>query len=137
MAARIVGDIIFGEPARYLAGLHSAHGQPTYPLSLRRALALRAGRYKGTAHAQERQYVFDTLHTSPYPTDDNDKVQAQFAVKYWTNFAKTGDPNGASLPHGRAMRRRAIELLEFTNAGPVAKTSPHKERWDAITARYQ
>ena len=31
MAARVMGDIIFGEPARYLAGLHAAaHGQPTW-----------------------------------------------------------------------------------------------------------
>ena len=94
-------------------------------------------KYKGTPHAQERQYVFDTLPTSPYPTDDNDKVQAQFAVSYWTNFAKAGDPNGAGLFAWPRYASAKDELLEFTNTGPVAMVSPHKARWDAIGARYQ
>lgn len=136
MAARIVGDIIFGEPARYLAGLHAAHGQPTYLYRFDVLSPSVRAKYKGTPHAQERQYVFDTLHASPYPTDDNDKAQAQFAVSYWTNFAKAGDPNGASLPAWPRYASAKDELLEFTNAGPVAKVSPHKDRWDAITARY-
>jgi para-nitrobenzyl esterase len=136
MAARIMGDIIFGEPARELAGLHAAHGQPTYLYRFDvLSLSVRS-KYRGTPHAQERQYVFDTLHTSPYPADDNDKVQAQFAVSYWTNFAKTGDPNGATLPTWPRYTAAKDELLEFTNTGPVAKVSPHKARWDAITARY-
>ena len=94
-------------------------------------------RLKGTTHAQERQYVFDTLQTSPYATDDNDKVQAQYAGAYWTNFAKTGDPNGAGLPAWPRYSSATDQLLEFTNDGPVAKASPHKERWDGIEARYK
>jgi para-nitrobenzyl esterase len=94
------------------------------------------GRYKGTPHAQERQYVFDTLHTSPYPTNANDAVQADFAAAYWTNFAKTGDPNGAGLPAWPRYASASDQLLEFTNAGPVSKTSPHTARWEAINARY-
>ena len=92
---------------------------------------------KGTTHAQERQYVFDTLKTSPYATDENDKVQAQYAVSYWTNFAKNGDPNGAGLPTWPRYSSASDQLLDFTNDGPVGKTSPHKERWDAIEARYK
>jgi para-nitrobenzyl esterase len=136
MAARIVGDIIFGEPARYLAGLHATHGQPTYLYRFDVLSPSVRTKYKGTPHAQERQYVFDTLHTSPYPTDDNDKAQAQFAVSYWTNFAKRGDPNAADLPKWPRYAAATDELLEFTNVGPVAKLSPHRARWDAIAARY-
>jgi para-nitrobenzyl esterase len=137
MAAQIVGDIIFGEPARYLADVHAANGQPAYLYRFDVVSLSRRDRLKGTTHAQERQYVFDTLHTSPYPTDDNDKVQAQHAVTYWTNFAKTGDPNGAGEPAWPRYTSAKDELLEFTNNGPVAKPSPHKSRWDAITARYK
>ena len=136
MAARIVGDIIFGEPARYLAGLHAAHGQPTFLYRFDVLSPSVRGKYKGTPHAQERQYVFDTLASAPYPTDDNDKVQAQFAVTYWTNFAKAGDPNGNGAPVWPRYGSAKDELLEFTNAGPVAKVSPHRARWDAIGARY-
>ena len=135
MAAQIVGDIIFGEPARYLAGLHAAHGQPTYLYRFDVISPSVAGRWKGTAHAQERQYVFDTLHASPFPTDENDQVQALHAVTYWTNFAKAGNPNGAGEPEWPRYDA-SDNLLEFTNAGPVGKASPHKARWDAIAGRY-
>src|SRR5690606_9256049 len=83
------------------------------------------------------QYVFDTLHTSPYPTDDNDKVQAQHAGAYWTNFAKTGNPSGIGHPVWSRYAANTDTLLDFTNDGPINKRSPHKERWDAIAARYQ
>jgi para-nitrobenzyl esterase len=136
MAAKIVGDIIFGEPARFLAGLHADSGQPTYLYRFDVVSTSVRHRLKGTTHAQERQYVFDTLHTSPYATDDNDKVQASHAVTYWTNFAKTGDPNGAGEPQWPRYSASGDMLLDFTNDGPVAKPSPHKARWDAITARY-
>ena len=136
MAAQVVGDIIFGEPARYLAGLHATQGQPTYLYRFDVISPSVAGRWKGTAHAQERQYVFDTLHTSPYPTDANDQVQATHAVTYWTNFAKAGDPNGGGEPAWPRYTLATDQLLEFANAGPVGKVSPHRERWDAIGARY-
>ncbi|MFT3723688.1 MAG: carboxylesterase family protein [Hyphomonadaceae bacterium] len=137
MAARVMGDIIFGEPARYLAGLHAAHGQPTYLYRFDVISPSVAGRWKGTMHAQERQYVFDTLHTSPFPTDANDQVQALHAVTYWTNFAKAGNPNSAGEPEWPRYDATGDKLLEFTNAGPVGKVSPHKARWDAIAARYE
>jgi para-nitrobenzyl esterase len=137
MAAKIVGDVIFAEPARHLAGLHAANGNPAFLYRFDVVSTSVRHRLKGTTHAQERQYVFDTLKTSPYPTDENDKVQAQYAVTYWTNFAKTGDPNGGGVPNWPRYSAAIDQLLEFTNDGPVSKASPHKERWDAIEARYK
>ena len=137
MAARIVGDIIFGEPARYLAGIHAAAGQPAFLYRFDVLSPSVQSRFKGMPHAQERQYVFNTLHASPWPTDANDQKQADFAIAYWVNFAKAGDPNGAGLPVWPKYAAATDQLLDFTNAGPVAKVSPHKARWDAIKARYQ
>ncbi len=137
MAARIVGDIIFGEPARALAGIHSAVGQPTFLYRFDVLSPSVQSRFKGMPHAQERQYVFNTLHTSPWPTDANDQKQADYAIAYWVNFAKSGDPNGGGLPQWPTYSTTSDQLLDFTNAGPVAKVSPHKARWDAIAARYE
>jgi para-nitrobenzyl esterase len=135
-AARIVGDLIFAEPARQLAALHAANGAPTFlyrfdilPVSVR-------ARFKGTPHAQERQYVFSTLTASPYPTDANDAALASTVTDYWAAFAKTGDPNGANRPAWPRYAAASDQLLEFTNTGPQAKTSPHAARWSAIARRY-
>jgi para-nitrobenzyl esterase len=136
MAARIVGDIVFGEPARYLASLHAAAEHPAYLYRFDVLSPSVRDRYKGTPHAQERQYVFNTLHTSPYPTDANDQTQANFAMSYWVNFAMNGDPNGTSLPGWPKYTVATDHLLDFTNDGPVAKPFPHRERWAAIKARY-
>ena len=49
----------------------------------------------GAYHASEIQYLF------PAPVPRLDATQNQLALamqKYWTQFAKTGDPNGGGLP---------------------------------------
>ncbi len=49
-------------------------------------------------HGAEIPYVFDT-HDTWLPTDDNDRKLTAAMVAYWVNFAKTGNPNDASLPN--------------------------------------
>jgi para-nitrobenzyl esterase len=134
-AALIAGDIIFSEPARKLAALHAAHGQPTWLCRFDVITPSVAARWKGTAHAQERQYVFETLSASPFATNDNDKVQAAHAATYWTSFAKTGNPNSAGQPNWPAYSEAKDELLDFSNAGPAAKVTPYRERLAAIAPK--
>jgi para-nitrobenzyl esterase len=47
----------------------------------------------------------------------SDDVQA-----YWTNFAKTGNPNGAGVPNWPAFGS-AREYLDLGSPAPVAKSS--------------
>lgn len=51
------------------------------------------------AHADEIEYVFGTLDTRPGATwrPEDRKLSLQM-MEYWTNFAKTGNPNGPNLP---------------------------------------
>lgn len=53
----------------------------------------------GAAHASELPYVFGHLgqNTDLKPSDDEKKL-SDIIIRYWTNFAKTGDPNGTGLP---------------------------------------
>jgi para-nitrobenzyl esterase len=53
----------------------------------------------GAAHASEIVYVFGNLDQN-YATKitEEEKGLSDIMVKYWTNFAKTGDPNGEGLP---------------------------------------
>ena len=50
-------------------------------------------------HSDEIEYVFGTLDSRPQATwRDEDRMLSGQVMRYWTNFAKTGDPNGAGLP---------------------------------------
>ena len=40
--------------------------------------------------------------------------------QYWTNFAKTGNPNGGELVNWPKYDSTARAYLNFTDAGPVA-----------------
>jgi para-nitrobenzyl esterase len=50
-------------------------------------------------HSAELEYVFGTLDVRQGATwNPEDRTLSQKMMDYWTNFAKTGDPNGAGLP---------------------------------------
>jgi para-nitrobenzyl esterase len=50
-------------------------------------------------HSDDIEYVFGTLDTRPGAVwQPEDRKLSDAMMDYWTNFAKTGDPNGAGLP---------------------------------------
>ncbi|MDR3774143.1 MAG: carboxylesterase family protein [Terracidiphilus sp.] len=50
-------------------------------------------------HSDDIEYVFGTLDTRPgWTVSPDDHTLSDQMMSYWTNFAKTGDPNGAGLP---------------------------------------
>jgi para-nitrobenzyl esterase len=50
-------------------------------------------------HSDDIEYVFGTLDTRPgWTPSAEDRTMSDQMMSYWTNFAKTGDPNGAGLP---------------------------------------
>lgn len=91
-----MGDEIFGVNVRFATRQNEAAGQPAFlyiwsrvPASDRQTI--------GAFHAAEIPFVFDTHEPILEQTDD-DKILTRKMVKYWTNFAKSGNPNGAGLP---------------------------------------
>jgi len=50
-------------------------------------------------HSDDIEYVFGTLDTRPGAVWRNeDRKLSELMMSYWTNFARTGDPNGPGLP---------------------------------------
>jgi para-nitrobenzyl esterase len=53
----------------------------------------------GAFHSDDIEYVFGALDSRPeMAIRPVDRALSQQMMEYWTNFAKTGDPNGPGLP---------------------------------------
>jgi para-nitrobenzyl esterase len=78
----------------------------------------------GAPHASELPYLFRQLreHNRP-PATPKDEAVSDMLRSYWTNFAKTGDPNGAGLPKWPAFTNGMPQTLyiaaDNTRAIPV------------------
>jgi carboxylesterase type B len=73
----------------------------------------------GAVHLWDLQYVFGTLIK---PADQPiDRQLSETIQRYWTNFAKNGNPNGKGLAAWPKTDGR-LSYLDFTSDGPVVKT---------------
>jgi len=78
----------------------------------------------GAAHSDEMPLVFQQfgLPGRPQP-NPQDQALSEMIVTYWTNFAKTGDPNGAGLPkwpaYSNEISRAMYFLADTADVGPV------------------
>jgi para-nitrobenzyl esterase len=84
----------------------------------------------GAAHAAELPYTFHQLGPNPNhstPVTPEDEKMSDMMRSYWTNFAKTGDPNGPGLPKWAPYDDKAPRQMRFTFEGtkmsPVANES--------------
>jgi para-nitrobenzyl esterase len=76
----------------------------------------------GASHGMEMPYMFDHLDQQTLPWTPQDRQLAWAMSTYWTNFAKSGDPNGPGLPSWPrfAASNGQVMLLGNTIApGPV------------------
>jgi para-nitrobenzyl esterase len=133
-------DPVYGSPAAQWAGdtsfrcsavqqllWHTAAGNAGFEYEFARVAPGREA--VGATHVSEVSYVFGTLDKgieaadappSSGPTEVDRKISDEMQ-QYWTNFAKTGNPNGGTLAKWPAFDRQSRAYIQFTDAGPVAK----------------
>jgi para-nitrobenzyl esterase len=66
-------------------------------------------------HASEIAYVFGNFPPKEVTATSEDIGFAKIVRHYWTNFAKTGDPNGADLPRWSPYTSDKRNVLELTD----------------------
>jgi len=84
----------------------------------------------GAVHASELPYVFGTFASLGNPSNDIDERVSATMEQYWTNFAKTGNPNGQGLPPWPAFDANTRSYIEFTDAGPIVRQNLRKAACD-------
>jgi para-nitrobenzyl esterase len=89
---------------------------------------------QGAPHASEIPFIFGTLPVwqNFRKYNDSDREYAPQMQEYWTNFAKTGDPNGGKLVKWPKFDGTARAYLDFTDAGPVAKEGLRRQACDVF-----
>lgn len=94
----------------------------------------------GAFHAAELAYVFDNLDKAPNrPFTEKDREIADKMAGYWTNFVKTGDPNGPGLAQWPVLDVSSKQLMELGGAfAPQPVLEAEKlALFEAVTARRQ
>lgn len=116
--ADIMGDFVFQYSARTAARALSANqSQPVYRYVFEHRMRGPL-KWLGAFHALELAYIFQYELQSNYakkypPTGEDDEMQ-RIMLQYWTNFAKTGNPNGAGLPLWQPFVAQQDNYLEIT-----------------------
>lgn len=105
---------------------HSAAGNPAFEYEFARVPPGREA--LGSTHGLQHSYVFGTLDRGVRvffgPPARPTAVDAQISEvmqQYWTNFAKTGNPNGGHLPVWPTFDVSSRRYIQFIDAGPTAK----------------
>lgn len=107
LVSQIGTDFIFTAGAHGLAGMVVRTGQPAYTYRLAYLADEFRGKIKGVPHGGDGMYVFGLDYKpevvfaagtwAAQPTEKDRGISALMA-DYWTNFARTGDPNGIGIP---------------------------------------
>jgi len=133
IASRIAMDRMMVEPARFAAAAFAKIGLPVYEYRFTYVAESARQKWKfGAPHATEIPYVFDTV-AARYgeKLTPADEAVAHTANAYWVNFARTGDPNGPSLPKWPRYDSRTDRIIDFRADGQaVGGPDPWRARLD-------
>jgi para-nitrobenzyl esterase len=109
-----VNDLIGACPVGALASLTHAIGEQVFVYRFDRSIPGKGEADLGAFHSLEVPYVFGSLRDKEWqwlPATADDASLSDLLQTYWTNFAKTGNPNGAGLPDWPAWSDDKSEFL--------------------------
>ncbi len=128
LARAIFADALFASAAQGLADFVSKTGQPAYVYHFAYVAEAQRGKMPGVGHGGEIPYVFGIRNLARdrfyahYVKDvtADDLAVVSMMQHFWTNFAKSGNPNGDGVPNWTPTSSQATKTLVIANDG--AKT---------------
>jgi para-nitrobenzyl esterase len=117
--AWLEAQVTGGSPAyRYLFAQPSP-GDPFHPAA------------DGAFHSDEIEYVFGNLDSRKGAAfRPEDYKLSDLMQTFWTNFAKTGDPNSFGAPHWPAYDAAGSwQVMRLSSPDPGAAPDPHRDRY--------
>ena len=128
IAAKSQGDLsrdqTFGVQGYTWASLQSEHGKaPIFVYSFNRKLPPSSPANDfGAFHTGEVPYAYNNLHTvNNRPFTNADFELADQMSSYWSNFAKTGNPNGAVLLNWPAYTKETKQIIQLDTKSQVVR----------------
>ena len=134
LAARLYTDRVFTEPVRLVARSHAATGSPTFRY---RFSYMPEAQPQGSeaGRGRELQFVFGAEGVPGAGVfTHRDREVSNILRAYWTNFAKTGEPNGPGLPLWETSSNPE-KLLLISNVDISSGGDPWSERLDRLESR--
>ena len=129
-ASTMMGDTWFGRHAYYMAERQRAIGAPAYLYFFERTPPS-AEQTIGAGHAQELFPLFQSWLPF-WPRDQRDDDLEEEMQRYWTRFARSGNPNQAHLPQWPVFDPMKAEEMAFANDRSYARNVLRKARYDAM-----
>lgn len=134
-AIHLRGDTAFGLGNWIWARLQASHGTGrVFYYHFDQVPPARPGVPPGPIHGAELPYVFDNLAIRKIGWTDQDHALADKMSHYWVNFARTGDPNGAGLPHWSGFTSAKPAVMRFGDRMGMMEDVPHRERLEILDA---
>jgi para-nitrobenzyl esterase len=135
-------DWVWGEPARMTARTFRGKHKSVYVFQFGYVPAGMRERVRyGAGHGSDIAFVFNTLNArwgAPAVATPDEKELARIMNTYWTNFAKTGNPNGAGVPNWPTYDTQKEEILDIDLDGKaLSKTDPRKSRLNVIEKAFK
>ena len=88
----------------------------------------------GAFHGADLRYVFHAFDTSWRPYDEIDERISANIIEYFSNFAKTGSPNGSDLATWFPITQKDQRFMHFGD-DPCEMCSVPEDRLELVQAR--
>ena len=116
---KMINALFFGWNNYAWAKLQTDGGSPAFLYYFRRVPPGEPN--FGAFHSAEFAYALNTLRYWDRPFTEVDRKLEETMSAYWTNFVKTGDPNGPNLPQWPVFDLENLQLMEL---GDTVKVMP-------------